>query len=168
MNGFRPYTLQEGNDPPLVLSHKKDYEVGILELPLVSILSNSSDLALLIQHVTSDQLEHSYRSRTENRNKRDQILPGEGTPQEFLAFPWPWPFDPCSLLHSLMIPMVQVSHWPMFQPEIAAMPPFPVTKHLQLAGTIAASCRFPLTAAQLRAPTDSQEAAPITNSVKRQ
>lgn len=64
--------------------------------------------------------------------------------------------------------MVQASRWPTFQPEIAAMPPFPVTEHLQPAVTIAASCRFPSAAAQLRAPTDSQEAAAIANSVKRQ
>jgi hypothetical protein len=37
-------------------------------------------------------------------------LPDEGTPLEFLAFPWPWPFDPYSLPHSQMNLMSQGCH----------------------------------------------------------
>lgn len=52
-----------------------------------------------------------------------------------------------------------VTHWPMSQPEIAAMHPSLVTEHLQPVGMTAANCRCLPTAARLRAPTDSQEAA---------
>ena len=47
----------------------------------------------------------------------------------------------------------------MFQQEIAAMHPSLVTGHLQPAEMIAANYIWPPTAAQLEAPTDSQEAA---------
>lgn len=62
--------------------------------------------------------------------------------------------------------MVQASRSPGFLPEIAAMPPFLVTERLQLAAMIAASCRCPPTAAQLRAPIDSRVAAKISSSVQ--
>lgn len=37
-------------------------------------------------------------------------LPDEGTPLEFLAFPWPWPFDPYSLPRSQTNLMSQGCH----------------------------------------------------------
>ena len=48
----------------------------------------------------------------------------------------------------------------MSQPGIAAMPPCHVTEHLQPAGMTAASCRCLPIVAQLKAPIESQEAAP--------
>ena len=47
----------------------------------------------------------------------------------------------------------------MSQPGIA-MPPCHVTEHLQPAGMTAASCRCLPIVAQLKAPIESQEAAP--------
>jgi hypothetical protein len=92
--------------------------------------------------------------------KSERKLPGEEIPQVFQAFPWPLPFDPYSLPYSLMILMGQESHWPMFQPWIAAMLPCLVTEHLQPAGMTAASFRCLPIVAQLKAPIDSEEAAP--------
>lgn len=93
-------------------------------------------------------------------------LPDVRTLQEFLAFPLPWPFDPCSLPRSQMILMGWVSHWPESRPAIAAMHPSLVKGHLQPVGMIAASCRWPPTAAQLEAPIGSQEAATALIQIK--
>ena len=49
----------------------------------------------------------------------------------------------------------------MSQPGIVAMPPCLVTEHLQLAAMTVASCRCLPIVAQLKAPIDSQEAAPL-------
>ena len=84
----------------------------------------------------------------------------------FQAFLRPWPFDLYSLPHSQMILMSQVSHWPMSQPWVVAMPPCIVTEHLQPAGMTAASCKCLPIVAQLKATIDSQEAAPFGHSVK--
>ena len=62
--------------------------------------------------------------------------------------------------------MSQVSPWPMSQPGVVAMNPCLVTEHLQPVGMTAASCKCLPIVAQLKAPIDSQEAAPFGNSVK--
>ena len=92
-----------------------------------------------------------------NQNRK---LLGEGIPQVFQAFPWPWPFDLYSLLHSQKILMSQVSPWPMSQPGVVAM-----TAGMTV-GMTAASCKCLPIVAQLKAPIDSQEAAPFGNSIK--
>lgn len=58
-----------------------------------------------------------------------------------------------------MILMGWESHWRESLPENAAMHPSPVKGHLQPVGMIAASCRWPPTAARLEVPIGSQEAA---------
>ena len=50
-------------------------------------------------------------------------------------------------------------HWPMFQLEIAAMPPFLETRPLQPAERIAADCICPPTVALSTAPIGLLEAA---------
>ena len=67
-----------------------------------------------------------------------KILPVEWTPQVFPAYPWPWPFDPCSLLHSRKNQKSQENQWTMSQLKIVAMLPYPETMHLLPVGRIAA------------------------------
>ena len=55
----------------------------------------------------------------------------------------------------------------MSQPGVVAMPPCLVTEHLQPVGMTVASCRCLPVVAQLKAPIDSREAAPLAIQSKK-